>query len=130
MYKLNAMEYLWVTIGVMAATAYTVDFATEGEVVISHWIHMGKMLMIDLAILDSVQKWIKWSSNGTHRPILIVFLYFASFYISQFSLIGVKIFEIISPLIVQIAALVIYSILQLLHKFDKVKVENYEEVIV
>jgi hypothetical protein len=26
--------------------------------------------------------------------------------------------------------LVIYSILQLLHKFDKVKVENYEEVIV
>ena len=85
--------------------------------------------MVDLAVIDAVQRWINWSSNGTDKPILIVFLYFSGYYLSQYSLIGVKVFSILSADHLEAISLSIYAILLLVHRFDQAKVENYEEVV-
>lgn len=85
--------------------------------------------MIDLAVIDAAQRWISWSNNGTDKPILIVFLYFSGFYLSQYSLIGVKIFSIFSAVYLEAVSLSIYAVLLLVHRLDQVKVESYEEVV-
>lgn len=53
------------------------------------YINISKVLMIDLAVLDCLYGWVKWSRNGSDRPVVIVFLYFSSFFLSQYSLVGV-----------------------------------------
>lgn len=85
--------------------------------------------MVDLAVIDAAQRWINWSSNGTDKPILIVFLYFSGFYLSQYSLIGVNIFSMLSAIQLEAISLIIYAILLLIHHFDQTKVQNYEEVV-
>ncbi len=127
--KLQILKYLWIVVLVLAIVAYSLDLITQGEQTISVWVNLIKMLMIDLAIIDSVSKWIKWSSNGTHKPILIVVLYFSSFYLSQYSNIGIKVFTVINHSLTQIILLAIYAALQLIHRFDKPSVQ-YEEVTV
>ena len=86
--------------------------------------------MIDLTIVDSLQRWITWSRNGTHPSILIVFLYFSAFYLSQFSNMGVKILEIFSLTAMEIISLSCYVVLKLLDHCDKITKQNYEAVVV
>lgn len=86
--------------------------------------------MIDLAIVDSLQRWINWSRNGTHQPILIVFLYFSAFYLSQFSNMGVKTLGYFSLTAMEILALCSYLVLKVLDHFDKASARDYEAVVV
>jgi hypothetical protein len=88
------------------------------------------MVMIDFIVIDCVQKWINWSSTGTERPILTVFIYFSAFYLSQYSNLGVKVLSYFTPNYMEIISMGFYLLLQVVHRFDRPISQSYEEVVV
>lgn len=115
---------------VLAVISHSMMLLTEGEGQIAAWVNGWKMLMVELAVTDSLQRWISWSRHGGHQPVLIVFLYFSAFYLSQLSNIGVRALAHFSISATEAVAMGSYAILRTLHYFDKGIVQNYEPIVV
>jgi hypothetical protein len=77
-------------------------------------------VVINLMIVDGIHKWINAINSGSHKPFIIIFLYFAAFYAIKLTSIGLQIFELVSyGYILDVVAFSAYAGLCLLYNFEK-----------